>query len=49
MLAHEERDLKKQIDEERADGERGKPKVLFKHIEWYKRKPDRQKQKEIED
>ena len=49
MLAQEEYDLKKQFDEERVESERGKPKVLFKALEWYKRPSDKQKNKEIID
>ena len=47
MLAQEEYELKKQFDQERVDSQRGKPKVLFKHVEWYKRKSDKEKNKEI--
>ena len=39
MLAEEEHHLKQKFAEEKAARDRGKPKALFKYLEWQKRAP----------
>ena len=41
MLAQDEFNLKKQLDSEKIESSRGKPKALFKREEWYKRMPNK--------
>ena len=45
MLAQNEFNIKKKLDGEKIDSSRGKPKALFKYVEWNRRMPNAKKTK----
>ena len=47
MLAQNEFNIKKKLDGEKIDSSRGKPKALFKYVEWHRRMPNASKAKKV--